>query len=67
MKRLLIYFILILNIFSAESKIDELLKNDSQKYSTTESNKSLVKKSGKIEKIVGQASLQKDGSKSWVQ
>ena len=67
MKKLLIYFLLIVNVFYADSKIDDLLKSDSQKYMTAESNKDLVKKSGKIEKIVGQAFLQKDGSKSWVQ
>ena len=67
MKRLLIYFLLIVNVFYADSKIDDLLKSDSQKYTTAESNKDLVKKSGKVEKIVGQAFLQKDGSKSWVQ
>lgn len=67
MKKLLIYFLLIINIFTAESKIDSLLKSDSQKYTTIESNKDLVKKFGKVEKIVGQVFLQKDGSKSWVQ
>ena len=67
MKRLLIYFLLIVNVFYADSKIDDLLKSDSQKYTTAESNKDLVKKSGKVEKIVGQAFLQKDGTKSWVQ
>ena len=67
MKKLLIYFLLIVNVFYADSKIDDLLKSDSQKYTTAESNKDLVKKSGKVEKIVGQAFLQKDGAKSWVQ
>ena len=67
MKKLLIYFLLIVNVFYADSKIDDLLKSDSQKYTTAESNKDLVKKSGKVEKIVGQAFLQKDGTKSWVQ
>jgi len=60
MKKLLIYFLLIVNVFYADSKIDDLLKSDSQKYTTAESNKDLVKKSGKVEKIVGQAFLQKD-------
>lgn len=67
MKKILIYFLLVLNIFSASDKIDELLKKDSENYATNQKSEALVSKNGKVEKLVGQAFLQRDGSKIWVQ
>lgn len=65
MKKYIVYFLLILNIFAANNKIDNLLKTDSQKNEKPTEN--LVKKQGRIEKLIGQAFLQKDGSKVWLQ
>lgn len=65
MKKYIIYFLIVLNVFASSTKIGDLLKNDNEKNKTITEN--LVKKQGKIEKLIGQAFLQKDGSKVWLQ
>ena len=65
MKKIIIYLMLIINIFATNSKVGDLLKNDGQK--TTVTNQNLEKKSGKVLSLKGQAFLQKDGGKSWLQ
>lgn len=65
MKKIILYIIIILNILGATNKVEDLLKNDSQK--NTKVTENLVKKQGKIEKLKGQAFLQKDGSTVWLQ
>ena len=65
MKKYIIYILLILNVFAATNKVEDLLKTDSQKNSKV--TEGLVKKQGKIEKLTGQAFLQKDGSTVWLQ
>ena len=65
MKKYIIYILLILNVFAATNKVEDLLKTDSQKNSKV--TEGLVKKQGKIEKLIGQAFLQKDGSTVWLQ
>ncbi len=65
MKKIIIYLMLVINIFATNSKVGDLLKNDGQK--TTVTNQNLEKKSGKVLSLKGQAFLQKDGGKSWLQ
>lgn len=65
MKKIIIYLMLIINIFATNSKVGDLLKGDGQK--TTVTNQNLEKKSGKVLSLKGQAFLQKDGGKSWLQ
>lgn len=65
MKKIIIYLILIINIFATNSKVGDLLKGDGQK--TTVTSQNLEKKSGKVLSLKGQAFLQKDGGKSWLQ
>jgi len=65
MKKIILYILIILNILGATNKVEDLLKNDSQK--NTKVTENLVKKQGKIEKLKGQAFLQKDGSTVWLQ
>lgn len=65
MKKIILYILIILNILGASNKVEDLLKNDSQK--NTKVSENLVKKQGKIEKLKGQAFLQKDGSTVWLQ
>ena len=65
MKKIIIYLMLVINIFATNSKVGDLLKGDGQK--TTVTNQNLEKKSGKVLSLKGQAFLQKDGGKSWLQ
>lgn len=68
MKKVIIYFLLLFNMFSATANIDNLLKSDKENFTeTVEKDKVLVKKQGKVEKLVGQAFLRKDGGTSWYQ
>lgn len=64
MKKMIIFILISLSIIGANTKIDELLKNDSQNNSVSVE---AVKKSGKVESLKGQAFLQKDGSTVWLQ
>ncbi len=65
MKKIIIYLMLVINIFATNSIVGDLLKGDGQK--TTVTNQNLEKKSGKVLSLKGQAFLQKDGGKSWLQ
>jgi hypothetical protein len=64
----LIFLTLVFNL-NAESKIDELLKSDKEKYKSMEieTKDKRVAKNGYIENIKGEIFLQYEGNNSWVQ
>lgn len=64
MKKIIIYLMLIINVFASGSRVGELLRSDGQ---GTVTSQNLDKKQGKVTNLKGQAFLQKDGAKSWLQ